>query len=165
MGTMIVDQCRKCAFKLNYINKPLSSYMVDRLTPERRSWLMSRVRAKDTQPEIRVRSALHGLGYRFRLHDTDLPGKPDLVFPSHGKVVFVHGCFWHGHMCAKGRRGKSKSNTEFWCQKVTATRRRDNRNNAALRKLGWKVVIVWECQLQRSGWVTRILRFLGPARA
>lgn len=110
---------------------------------------------------MQVRSTLYALGYRFRLHRSDLPGKPDLVLSSRGKVVFVHGCFWHGHSCRRGR-GRSKSNVEFWNQKIDTNQKRDRHNIAALRKLGWGVALVWECQLQGSAWISRLIRFLGP---
>ena len=135
--------------------------MVDRLFPERRSWLMSRVHAKNTRPEMKVRSTLHALGYRYRLHRADLPGKPDLVFPSRRKIIFVHGCFWHGHGC-RGGREKSKTNVEFWDKKIIANRQRDKRNIAKLRRLGWGVAVIWECELKNSIWISRITRYLGP---
>ncbi|MEJ8574150.1 very short patch repair endonuclease [Microbaculum marinum] len=119
--------------------------MADRLTPERRSYLMSRVRGKDTIPELRVRKLAHALGYRFRLHRRDLPGKPDLVFPRLGKIAFVHGCFWHRH---EGCRlaTPSKSRTEFWEAKFARNVERDQRVQEELRKLGWDVIVIWECE-------------------
>lgn len=138
--------------------------MVDRLTPQRRSWLMSRVGAKNTGPEMNVRKALHGLGYRYRLHRKDLPGSPDLVLPSRHKVIFVHGCFWHGHGC-RGNGADAKSNVQYWSKKIETNRKRDRRNRLALRKFGWEAIVVWECELKKSDWAERILRFLGPARS
>lgn len=119
--------------------------MVDRLTPERRSWLMSRVGGKHTTPEMRVRRAAHKLGLRFRLHRKDLPGKPDLVFPKHRTALFVHGCFWHRHPnCRKASMPKTR--VSYWKEKFASNRKRDSRVSAALRDRGWTVVIVWECE-------------------
>jgi DNA mismatch endonuclease (patch repair protein) len=132
---------------------------MDRLTRENRSRLMSRISGKDTLPELAVRSVLHRLDYRFTLHGRDLPGRPDLVFPSRRKVVFVHGCYWHGHDCRQGR-AQSKSNVEFWAEKLAGNMARDRRNVAALRRLGWRVEIVWQCELKDGTWLERILRFL-----
>ncbi|MDA8257792.1 MAG: very short patch repair endonuclease [Betaproteobacteria bacterium] len=133
---------------------------MDRLTPERRSWLMSRIRGKDTTPELAVRSLAHRLGYRFRLHGQGLPGKPDLVFAGRRKVVFVHGCFWHGHRCKRDKMPKSR--VEYWVAKIAANRARDARNVKALRASGWRCAIVWECEAKdavRLG--KRLIRFLG----
>ena len=132
---------------------------MDRLSPERRSWLMARIRAKDTRPEMEVRSALHALGYRYRLHRGDLPGRPDLVFAGRCKVVFVHGCFWHGHACRR-ERAASKSNVEFWRRKIDANRLRDRRNLRALKKAGWAVKVIWECDLKKQRWLAPVCRFL-----
>jgi DNA mismatch endonuclease (patch repair protein) len=119
--------------------------MADRLTPERRSYLMSRVRGKDTTPELRVRKMAHALGFRFRLHRRDLPGKPDLIFPRLGKIVLVHGCFWHRHEeCRLTTR--SKSRTDYWEAKFEGNVERDRRVQAELRALGWDVLVVWECE-------------------
>jgi DNA mismatch endonuclease (patch repair protein) len=119
--------------------------VVDHISPERRSWLMSRVRAKHTTPEMRVRRAAHKLGLRFRLHRKDLPGKPDLVFPKHGVALFVHGCFWHHHEgCPKA--GLPKSRTAYWNEKLAANVARDRRSIEQLTSLGWKVSTIWECQ-------------------
>jgi DNA mismatch endonuclease, patch repair protein len=118
---------------------------MDILSSIERSALMGRIRAKDTKPELCVRSLLHRLGYRYVLHDVRLPGRPDLVFPSRKKVVFVHGCFWHGHKC--GRGFKPKSNSAYWAAKIEANRRRDKRQRCKLRRLGWQELIVWECEL------------------
>lgn len=131
---------------------------MDTLTPERRGALMSRIRSKNTTPELVVRRLAHSLGYRFRVHRRDLPGSPDLVFPARRKVVFVHGCFWHRHDgCAK--RGVPKSNVEFWKAKFDTNVGRDRRK---LRALGWGVMVVWECQVRdRSRVAARLVRFLG----
>lgn len=119
---------------------------MDTLTPEARSRLMSRIRGKDTKPELIVRSMLHRLGFRFRIHRKDLPGRPDIVLPRHKKVVLVHGCFWHGHLCkiAPG----PKSNITYWSPKIEANRSRDLRNQAALLELGWEVLELWECEIR-----------------
>ena len=117
---------------------------VDRLTREHRSWLMSRIASKNTKPELAVRSTLHRLGFRFRLHRRGLPGTPDLVLPRFRVVVFVHGCFWHGHYCK--REKMPKTNRRFWGEKIEANRTRDLRNRRALSRLGWRSLVVWECQ-------------------
>ncbi len=120
--------------------------MTDKLTPEERSWLMARVRSKDTKPEWILRSALHRLGFRYRLRRKDLPGKPDLVFPKYRAAVFVNGCFWHRHEgCSQATT--PKSNVEFWERKFRGNVERDARNHRALRENGWRVVVVWECEL------------------
>ncbi|MCA9037878.1 MAG: DNA mismatch endonuclease Vsr [Planctomycetaceae bacterium] len=118
--------------------------MVDVHNSEQRSFNMSRIRSKDTKPEIIVRSVVHRLGYRFRLHRRDLPGKPDLVLPRHGRIIFVHGCFWHMHRCRYGRVVPA-TNTEFWQTKRSENVKRDQRNRKQLRHAGWKVLTVWEC--------------------
>jgi DNA mismatch endonuclease (patch repair protein) len=120
--------------------------MADKLSAEHRSWLMSRIRSADTGPERAVRSLLHRLGVRFRLHRRDLPGTPDIVLPRYRAVVFVHGCFWHGHVCKKGRLPKSR--IDYWAPKIAATRVRDVRKRRQLRSLGWAVIVVRECELR-----------------
>ncbi|HZF98969.1 MAG TPA: very short patch repair endonuclease [Pseudoxanthomonas sp.] len=120
--------------------------MVDTVTQERRSAIMSRVRGKDTTPEMIVRRLVFSLGYRYRLHGRKLPGKPDLVFTSRKKVIFIHGCFWHRHEgCALARIPKSR--TDFWTNKLTSNKERDIRNRCALQELGWDVLTLWECEL------------------
>jgi DNA mismatch endonuclease (patch repair protein) len=121
--------------------------MTDVFPSEKRSWIMSRVREKNTSPEFKVRSLVHRLGYRFRLHRKDLPGKPDLVFPSRKKIIFVHGCFWHGHDCARGNRSP-KTNTEYWVEKIRRNTERDACHQAELKAIGWDVLVVWECELK-----------------
>lgn len=122
---------------------------MDRLTPERRSWLMARVKSKDTTPEMRVRRAAYALGFRYRLHRKDLPGKPDLCFPRTKTAIFVHGCFWHRHEgCRKASLPKSR--TEYWHQKIAANVERDQRTKIALSSLGWVVHIIWECQTKND---------------
>ena len=119
--------------------------MTDVLTPEQRRRCMSAIRGKDTKPEIIVRSLVHRMGYRFRLHRKDLPGKPDLVFPGRKKIIFVHGCFWHQHpRCRFATRPKTRP--DFWANKLDGNRERDKRVRRELRRLGWKVLVVWECQ-------------------
>lgn len=141
--------------------------MPDTLSPEARSERMSRIRNKDTRPERLVRSMIHRLGYRYRLHGKDLPGRPDLVFPSRRKVIFVHGCFFHRHPDPHCRLARlPKSRLDFWLPKLSANRERDVRNEAALIGDDWQVLVVWECELShRQGLVTRISRFLGPPGA
>jgi DNA mismatch endonuclease (patch repair protein) len=122
---------------------------------------MRAIRAKDTRPEMLVRRLVHGMGYRYRLHQKDLPGKPDLVFPSRGKVIFVHGCFWHGHKSCKIAHAP-KSNLEYWRPKLERNHARDLRNTAALEADGWQSCAIWECELADKECVRlRIQRFLG----
>lgn len=123
------------------------SNRTDVFSKEKRSEVMRAVKGKDTKPEVRLRKALFALGYRYRLNVKDLPGKPDIVFPKHRTVIFVHGCFWHGHNCKRGAR-TPKSNTEYWREKIARNKRRDKDNAAALKKLGWRVITVWECELK-----------------
>lgn len=118
--------------------------MADVHSAAQRSYNMSRIRGKDTKPELLVRSVVHRMGYRFRLHRKDLPGKPDLVLPKHRKIIFVHGCYWHMHRCRYGRV-VPKTNTEFWQQKRQSNVQRDRRNLKQLRKDGWQILVVWEC--------------------
>jgi DNA mismatch endonuclease (patch repair protein) len=118
---------------------------MDRLTPERRSWNMSQIRSRDTNPEIVVRSVLHQLGFRFRLRHTQLPCRPDVVLTRHRIAVFVHGCFWHRHPRCRFAY-TPKSNLAFWRKKFQANVERDSRAVRSLRKLGWKAVVVWECE-------------------
>lgn len=118
---------------------------MDRLTQQRRSWNMSRIRSRDTGPERRVRSCLHRLGFRFRLHRRDLPGKPDIVLPAYGTVVFVHGCFWHRHPGCRFAY-MPKSRVDFWQAKFHRNVERHREVEAALLDLGWRVVVIWECE-------------------
>lgn len=121
--------------------------MADTLTSERRSWNMSRIRGRDTRPELRLRSLLHRAGFRFRLHAKQLPGRPDVVLPKYRTVIFVHGCFWHRH---PGCRNATIPSTrrEFWQEKFDSNVSRDARNQAALEAAGWTVLTVWECELK-----------------
>jgi DNA mismatch endonuclease (patch repair protein) len=119
--------------------------MADRISRQHRSWNMSRIRDRDSKPEKVVRSTLHRLGYRFRLHRADLPGKPDIVLPKYRTVVFVHGCFWHRHPDCRFAY-TPKSRVDFWNAKFTRNVERDLEVQEELHKLGWKIVIIWECQ-------------------
>jgi DNA mismatch endonuclease (patch repair protein) len=122
---------------------------------------MSRIRSKDTAPEMLVRRLLHGLGYRYVLHDARLPGKPDLVFPSRRKVVFVHGCFWHGHSCGRGFR--PATNSAFWAAKIDRNVERHRSQVLTLKKLGWRPLTVWECDARLNRLAAlqrRLVRFL-----
>ncbi len=120
---------------------------------------MARVRGRDTKPEMIVRRLLHRMGYRYRLHRKDLPGRPDIVFGKRRKVIFVHGCFWHRHddpACRLARLPKSR--LEFWEPKLAANAERDARHQQALRKAGWGILVVWECQLRHSEQLENILK-------
>lgn len=117
---------------------------------------MSRIKGANTKPEIAVRSLLHQMGYRFRLHRRDLPGTPDIVLPGRAAVVFVHGCFWHGHACKRTKMPKSRIG--YWVEKIEGNRRRDAKKRRKLRALGWKVVVVWECELKKPEKLTERLR-------
>ncbi|MHA7264222.1 very short patch repair endonuclease [Arthrobacter sp. TMN-37] len=127
--------------------------MADTVSREQRSRNMSKIRGRNTQPELAVRRLLHRAGYRYRLHGAfaggSLPGRPDLVFAGRRKVVFVNGCFWHSHSCRAGQRSPS-TNSEFWTDKREGTRLRDQRQQASLRAQGWDVFVVWECELKQS---------------
>jgi len=121
---------------------------VDRISKEHRSWNMSRIKSRDTSPELIVRSVLHRLGYRFRLHSKSLPGRPDIVLPKWRRVILVHGCFWHRHSrCRYCYTPKSRIN--FWTKKFLQNVKRDRIIAARLRRMGWKVTTVWECQVQQ----------------
>lgn len=139
---------------------PYKTNMVDTLTAAGRSVRMASIRGKDTAPEMIVRRMAHGLGYRFRLHRRDLPGTPDLVFPRLGKIIMVHGCYWHGHACKLGRL--PKSNVAFWKKKIELNRARDARNLADLNDLGWKTMVVWQCATRDKATLGKALAvFLG----
>lgn len=119
--------------------------MADNMSPAQRSFNMSRIKDRNTRPEMIVRSMVHHMGYRFRLHSKKLPGRPDLVFPIRRKIIFVHGCFFHMHTCHRGMDAP-KTNAEFWLTKRLSNAERDRRNIAALENEGWQVLIIWECQ-------------------
>jgi DNA mismatch endonuclease (patch repair protein) len=126
-------------------------------TSETRSRIMRAVKDRDTGGEMLVRRLLHRMGYRYRLHRPDLPGKPDLAFPGRRKVIFVHGCFWHGHDCARGARAP-QSNREYWTAKITRNAARDVGNQGRLHDMGWSVLTVWECELKDQVSLTGRLR-------
>lgn len=126
-------------------------------TPEHRSWTMSRVRSKDTTPEMIVRRLVHSMGYRYRLHGRRLPGKPDLVFASRRKVIFVHGCFWHQHEgCRKARVPGTRH--DYWLPKLARNVERDQEHIARLHALGWEVLVVWECEIKDRPVLQEVLR-------
>ena len=135
---------------------------MDVLTPEQRSRCMSNIRGKDTKPEMVVRRLVHRMGYRFRLHRADLPGKPDLTFPRLRKIIFVHGCYWHMHNCPYGSV-VPKTNAEFWQTKRRANVKRDRKHLKNLRKLEWTTLVVWECEthsVKQHRLRTRVIQFL-----
>jgi len=133
---------------------------MDVFSREKRSQIMSRVSGKNTKPEIVVRSLLHKLGYRFRLHRKNLPGRPDITLPKHKKVIFVHGCFWHGHaVCSRSKR--PSTNEEFWHEKLNKNIERDKKTVDALKKLGWDVLTVWTCEVKDTNELKiKLLSFL-----
>lgn len=134
--------------------------VMDTLSPEKRSQIMGLVRSKNTRPEIAVRQVVHRLGYRFRLHRKDLPGKPDLVLPKWKTVIFVHGCFWHRHPDCPNTR-TPKTNVEFWRAKFEDNVRRDRTSQELLKNAGWNVLIVWECEVKDIGRLgIKIKRFM-----
>ena len=122
--------------------------MADHVTSAQRSRMMAAVHGANTEPELYVRRQLFAAGFRFRLHAKDLAGKPDIVLPRFRTAVFVHGCFWHGHSCARGKR--PTSNVEFWQKKIDGNIRRDRKNSAELKAAGWSAVVVWQCKLEGS---------------
>lgn len=138
---------------------------MDRLTAERRSENMRRIRSRDTCPELLVRRYLYRAGFRYRLHVKDLPGKPDVVFTALRACVLIHGCFWHGcTKCIDGTR-RVKSRSKYWTAKINGNRERDLRHLRALRSLGWKIYVLWECELQQSVTLRRLVRSLTKRRA
>jgi DNA mismatch endonuclease (patch repair protein) len=135
--------------------------MADVFTPEKRSAIMARIKGQNTKPEILVRKLVHSLGYRFRLHQQKFPGKPDLVLQRHAKIVFVHGCFWHGHKGCS-RAALPASNTAFWEKKIGGNRARDIKVRRKLTRSGWKTLVVWQCQTRNIEKLSeRLKRFLG----
>jgi DNA mismatch endonuclease (patch repair protein) len=138
--------------------------MADVFSKEKRSWIMGRVKGRDTRPEIIVRSFVHRMGYRFRIHHRELPGNPDIVLARHGKAIFVHGCFWHGHKrCPRSKR--PTTNRGFWNKKLDGNVGRDERCRRALRRIGWKVLVLWECETRDPKKLLRKLaRFLHDER-
>jgi DNA mismatch endonuclease (patch repair protein) len=126
-------------------------------SPDVRRRTMQAVKSKDTAPELTVRRLAHGMGYRFRLHRKDLPGKPDLVFPGRHRVIFVHGCFWHGHDCIRGAR-VPKGNRDYWVKKIARNRARDQKNLEELTAAGWTSLVVWECNMRNEKKLTTQVR-------
>jgi len=120
--------------------------MADHVSPEQRSRMMAAVRGVDTTPELYVRRQLFAAGFRFRLHAKSVAGKPDIVLPRFRTAVFVHGCFWHGHSCARGKR--PTSNVAFWQTKIDGNMRRDRKNQSALKASGWSAIVIWQCRLE-----------------
>lgn len=137
---------------------------MDTISPQRRSDNMRRIKAKDTKPELIVRKLAHRLGYRYRLHAKELPGKPDLVFAGRRKIIFVHGCFWHQHQSESCRHGRlPRSNGAYWGPKLARNVTRDEQTRAALAALGWDVLTIWECEIENEPDLGATLsRFLGP---
>jgi len=132
---------------------------MDTINQTQRSLLMGRIRSKDTKPELEVRRILHRLGYRFRLHRKDLPGRPDIVLPKHRKIVLVHGCFWHGHTCRLA--SKPKSNAGYWSEKILRNQERDVRNLDALQTANWSVLELWECDIRKmDGVEQKLIEFM-----
>ncbi len=126
----------------------------------KRSEIMRRVHSKDTTPELLVRKLAHSLGYRYRLYRKDLPGKPDLVFPGKKKIIFVHGCFWHGHKCKRGDR-TPKNNRQYWVKKIRGNVERDKKQRDALIKSGWSVLTIWECEVRNEDVLKqKLIKFL-----
>lgn len=139
--------------------------MTDTFTRERRSEIMASIRGKDTSPEMVVRRLTHQLGYRYRLHRKDLPGKPDLVFASKRAVIFVHGCFWHQHAVEHCKARPPKSRLDYWLPKLQRNVNRDAKNRERLTELGWRVYVVWECETKdQAALASRLRKFLDSAR-
>src|ERR1700686_564150 len=134
--------------------------MADVFTPAKRSAIMARIKSENTKPEIIVRKLQHSLGYRFRLHQNTILGKPDVVLRRHGKIIFVHGCFWHGHIeCS--RASLPSTNITFWKKKILGNRNRDARVRRKLGRSGWRVLVIWQCQTKNIESLTkRLKRFL-----
>lgn len=135
---------------------------MDRVSPEVRSRTMRAIRSKDMKPELAVRRLCHGMGYRYRLHRHDLPGRPDMVFPGRRKVIFVHGCFWHQHTDPRCKLAHApRSNLDYWKPKLARTQERDKTNRAKLEADGWSVLVIWECEVKAAdGLPERIRNFL-----
>lgn len=135
--------------------------MPDIFAPEKRHEIMQNVKTKNTAPEIKLRGLLHKNGFRFRVNRKDLPGKPDIVLPKYRAVIFVHGCFWHGHDCPRGQR--PQTNADFWNQKIDRNVIRDKSDVSLLESLGWRVLIVWECEIKKKNeavLLSRVKEFL-----
>ena len=136
--------------------------MTDTVTPQRRSEIMSNIRAKGMKPEMAARRLTHAMGYRYQLHRKDLPGRPDLVFPGRSKVIFVHGCFWHQHSDAHCKIARQpQSNQHYWLPKLQRNVTRDGEHQAKLLALGWDVLVIWECEIEADGGIEgRVRQFL-----
>lgn len=151
--------CRSQKCETNASEEP---HVVDRVTPQQRSAMMSRVRRQHTKPELAVRRLLHSLGYRYRLHAKELKGSPDVVFRRHRAAIFVHGCFWHGHDCPRAKL--PQSNAAYWEAKISRNRTRDLAAEDALTSDGWRVLTIWECETrQPDDLAARLTKFLGPS--
>ena len=135
---------------------------MDHLTPEKRSWNMSRIKSKNTTPEMYMRSALHHAGYRFRLHVKTLPGKPDIVLPKYKTVIFIHGCFWHRHKGCR-RATMPSTNKEYWTKKFQQTIERDKKEQRVLKNLNWQVIVIWECELNNKDTLDDIIMKISHA--
>ncbi|NQU04703.1 MAG: DNA mismatch endonuclease Vsr [Calditrichaeota bacterium] len=122
--------------------------MSDRFSPDERSRIMSKIRGKDTKQELIIRKLIFSMGFRYRLHYSKLMGKPDIAFPGRKKAIFVNGCFWHGHNCKRGKL--PVTNYEFWFKKISGNIQRDKANIAALEELGWKTLIIWQCEINKK---------------
>ncbi|WP_343031180.1 very short patch repair endonuclease [Roseospira navarrensis] len=136
---------------------------VAKTEPLTRSETMRRVRGTNTSPELIVRRVLYGLGFRYRLHAADLPGKPDIVNRTKKKAIFVHGCFWHGHCCKRGNR-RPKTNTEYWRKKIDRNMERDLLNIMELRRCGWDVLVIWECEINHHDLSEKLSKFISAGR-
>ena len=130
------------------------SAMADVFAPQKRSEIMSKVHSSNTTPEVLIRKLLHSLGYRFRLHRRDLPGNPDIVLPKYETVIFVHGCFWHGCPTCKRAQKRPKSHAEYWEKKLNRTIERDRENISKLKQMGWRVLVVWECETKKGSYLS-----------
>lgn len=134
----------------------MNTVRLDPLTPQQRSERMSRIRSRDTKPEMEVRRIVHSMGYRYRLRSKDIPGRPDLVFRRRKKVIFVHGCFWHQHGCNHYKEPQSR--LSFWLPKLRKNVDRDLKVQSALKELGWRSLTIWECQLKEQKKIQEIIR-------
>lgn len=120
--------------------------MTDIFSPKKRSQIMKKIGPKNSKQELFIRKLIFSFGYRYRLHRKDLPGKPDLVFPKYKKVIFINGCFWHGHTCKRGKL--PETNREFWKKKICGNVKRDKENYKKLKEFGWKILVVWQCEIK-----------------
>jgi len=137
--------------------------MSDIFSKDKRKKIMASVKEKDTGPEITIRKFLFSEGYRFTLYEKDLPGKPDIVFTKRKKIILVNGCFWHGHNCKRGKR-VPKTNIDYWRKKINSNVQRDKKTISKLGKLGWRVKVVWECEISKKKFISDLKQFLGPPK-